>query len=194
MFRRTKDWPAGRRRRSRLAIGLALVTVGLMSCAARPWYGTASRATLSQPVLSPGAERPLASGVRVRMDAEYAIADFVPRHGLYYAVGEVYAADRQVIFMQGCGKESKLTLTEPSGNVVLYCEMRVPVEGPEKRRVHLAMRVYQRTGPDVARMIATSEPVSYELRNSDRIHGDLQSLTPCADIVQDDGMVHVCKH
>lgn len=195
MIVRTRRRAAARCTRVVQVIGFLLVTQGLISCTIHtPRHSPISTATISQPKLVPAPGQPIATGVRVQMDAEYAIANFDPAPGVYYAVSEIHASDHRTLYLHGCGHGSRVTLSKSTGNLHLHCHMKVPVVGDENlRSVHLALRLYQRTSPNVSEMIATSEPIDYQVRNNDIVHRALPTLSPCAEILQDDGRVHICR-
>jgi hypothetical protein len=195
MIMQTRSRAAARCIRVVQVIGSLLVTQGLISCTIdTPRHTPISIATVSQPKLAPAPGQPIAVGVRVQMDAEYVIASFDPAPGAYYAVSEIHASDHRTLYLRGCGHGSRITLSKPNGNLRLHCHMKVPVVGDENpRHVHLALRLYQRTGRDVSEMIASSEPIDYQVRNNDAVHRALPTLSPCAEILQDDGRVHICR-
>ena len=180
------------RRLGRLALSCGLAV--LAACSSVPETSQPlSAAHISAIAVAPAPQQKIARGVRIRMDADYSIDDYALNPDDYYAVAELRAADHSVIYTDGCGRASKHPIAAPDGHLRLYCSMRLPVRADTDNSLQLHVRLYQRSSRDVSTMIASTEPMAYELRNNDLIHRQMATMTHCDDLRRRTGTVQVCR-
>ena len=176
----------------RLACVCSLVALGACSSSQRIDIPP-SPARINSFAVSPLPSRPIARGVGVHMDTDYTILDPDFRAGTYSAVAELRGAEHSVAYLQDCGRGSRYRISEPSGRLSLRCDMRVPVRGDGDNLVHLRIRLYQRTGREVSTMIASSQPVTYTVRDHDLMHRAMARMARCDDATRDGKAVRVCR-
>ncbi len=178
-----------------IAAGLTMVAMALVSCSGSQHVSPLiAAARIEQMRFSPGQGSTVYPGTELNIEMEYLIDNgegTLP--GDYFAIVEVSSADRQRLYLDACGGDSRRVLTSPGGRVRLHCRMRLDPAGHTQGVLSLQVRIYQRTDPDRRVMLASSEAVSFRLRSHAIEPWQRAFMDRCPPPGKHDGTVRVCR-